>query len=438
MKKLLVLTMAVVFGALSVLAGTPEKDHAVYETRKPDKVLKKLKDESDNLLKSVQRKREAFEKKLKAEKKKEKKEKKRFRMDFSSVKVPASPKVFKSAFHFPPVPQYYTGTCWCFSTTSFMESEIYRLHKRKIKLSEMYTVYWEYIEKVRRFVERYGHSLVGEGSEADAVPAIWRKYGIVPETAYPGYVNGHKEFNHILLMKELEGYLDYVKELDMWDENEVLAHTRTILNKYMGVPPTSFQYQGKTYTPQDFLKDVCGLNMNDYLEFTSFEYMPFWQKGEYTVPDNWRKTKDCYNVPLPVWYGIIKKAMKSGYTIAIGGDVSEPGYRGKYDAAVVPDFDIPEKYINQDAREMRFYNHTSTDDHGIHMVGWTHFDGHDWYLIKDSSRSARRGKFEGYLFYRDDYVRLKMLDFMIHKSAVDPSILKQFEKKNQPEKVKKK
>jgi bleomycin hydrolase len=438
MKKLIVLVMAMVFAGLSLFAGTPGQDHAVYEVQKPDKVLKKLKDESDNLLKSVQKKREAHEKMLKEEKDKKKKEKKRFWMDFSNVKVPASPDAFKSSFHFPPVPQYYTGTCWSFSTTSYMESEIYRLHKKKIKLSEMYTVYWEYVEKVRRFVREYGHSLVDEGSEADAIPAIWRKYGIVPESAYPGYVNGKNEFNHLLLMKELKGYLDYVKKLDMWDETEILAHTRTILNKYLGVPPTSFQYEGKDYTPVTFLTNACGLNMDDYLEFTSFEYMPFWQKGEYKVPDNWRHAKDAYNVPLATWYSILNKAMKNGFTIAIGGDVSEPGYRGTFDAGVVPDFDIPEKLINQDSREMRFYNRTSTDDHGIHMVGWTHFDGHDWYLIKDSSRSARKGKFEGYMFYREDYVKLKMLDFMINKSAVDPKILKQFDEKEIPPKPAKK
>jgi len=130
--------------------------------------------------------------------------------------------------------------------------------------------------------------------------------------------------------------------------------------------------------------------------------------------------------------------VKNGYTIAIGGDVSESGYRGEYDAAVVPDFDIPEKYINQDAREMRFANHTSTDDHGIHMVGWTHFDSHNWYLIKDSSRSARKGNFEGYIFYREDYVKLKILDFMVHKDAVDPEILKKFEEKKAPAKTPKK
>lgn len=435
MKKLIVLAMTTVFCTMSLFAGTPENDHGVYEIKKPDKVLKKLKDESDNLLKSIQKKKETHEKQLKEEKDRKKKEKKQFWMDFSNVKIPASPEAFKSAFHFAPVAQYYTGTCWSFSTTSYMESEIFRLRNKKVKLSEMYTVYWEYIEKVRRFVREYSHSLVAEGSEADAIPAIWRQYGIVPESAYPGFINDKKEFNHLLLMKELEGYLDYVKKLDMWDETEILTHTHTILNKYLGIPPTSFQYEGKTYTPKTFLKDVCALNMDDYLEFISFEYTPFWQKGAYKVPDNWRHMKDAYNVPLPVWLSILNNAVKNGYTLAIGGDVSESGYRGKYDAALVPDFDIPEKYINQDAREMRFFNHTSTDDHGIHMVGWTHFDNHDWYLIKDSSRSARKGNFEGYIFYREDYVKLKILDFMVHKDAVDPKILKKFEEKKAPAKT---
>ena len=125
------------------------------------------------------------------------------------------------------------------------------------------------------------------------------------------------------------------------------------------------------------------------------------------------------------WYDIIKNAVKSGYTITIGGDVSEPGYNGFEDAAIVPEFDIPQKYINQDSREFRFYNKTSADDHGIHLVGYKKVDGHDWFLIKDSARSSRHGKFEGYYFYRDDYIKLKMLTFMVHKDAMK-DVLKRF------------
>ena len=380
--------------------------------------------ENKDTLKKIKKAREDFLKKQKEEKNKY--PKKKFVADFSNVKIPESPDVFKSAFHFTPVAQYLSGTCWAFSGTSFYESEVYRITGKKIKLSEMHTVYWEYIEKAKGFVRSYGTSEFGEGSELDAVNMIYKKYGCMPESVYTGLKNGRKMHNHELMFREMNAFLQFVKENDLWDENYVVSNIKLILDKYIGTPPSKFQYNGKTYTPKTFLKEVCKLNMDDYYDFVSFKYAPFYQRIEFKVPDNWRHATDYYNVPLDVWYSILLNAVKKGYTAGIGGDVTEPGYRGEYDAAIVPAFDIPAQYINQDAREMRFYNHTTTDDHGIHLVGWTHYAGHDWFLIKDSSRSARKGKFEGYLFYRDDYVKLKMLDFAVHKSAIDPKILEKF------------
>lgn len=424
MKKLFLTLIALVFVSMSFASNPVNK--GLYVKRKRDKVLKKLMDENKEAIKKVKDKREKYLKAKKEEKKKEPKRK--FVVDFSNVKVPQSPAVFKSAFHFKPVAQYLTGTCWAFSGTSFYESEIYRITGKKIKLSEMYTVYWEYIEKAKGFVKSYGTSVFDEGSELDAVNKIFKKYGCMPESVYDGLKDGKKMHNHGLMVREMKAFLQFVKDNDLWDEDYVVKNIKLILDKYIGTPPSEFEYNGKKYTPKTFLKEVCKLKMDEYYDFVSFEYAPFYKKIEFKVPDNWRHSKDYYNVPLNVWYSILLNAVKKGYTAGIGGDVTEPGYRGEYDAAIVADFDIPANYINQDAREFRFYNHTTTDDHGIHLVGWTHYAGHDWFLIKDSSRSARKGKFEGYLFYRDDYVKLKMLDFVVHRSAIDPEILKKFEK----------
>ena len=111
-------------------------------------------------------------------------------------------------------------------------------------------------------------------------------------------------------------------------------------------------------------------------------------------------------------------AIKNGYTMAIGGDVSEPGYDGWHKIAIVPSFDIPAQYIDENAREFRFDNKTTTDDHGIHLVGYTNKNGVMWYLIKDSAAGSRNIDPAGYYFYREDYVKLKMMDFMVHKDAV--------------------
>ena len=397
---------------------TPVRDTAVYQPKYEDPVLKQMEDHD----KQVTKEQDELTAKIRAEQKAKREADQKaatvLRFDMSRIAKPESPAVFKQAWHFPPVAQYLTGTCWSFSTTSFYESEIYRLTGQKVKLSEIWTVYWEYVEKMRRFVRERGDSLIDEGSESNALPRIWKQYGIVPEEAYPGVLSKDGRHDHSRLIAQLQELSQWVKANDIWDEDRVLALTRVILDRELGVPPERFAYQGREYTPQQFLAQVVKINLDDYAEFMSTLSLPFYTRGEYKVPDNWWHDASYYNVPLDEWYAALKHAVQQGYTVAIGGDVSEPGYNGFENAAVVPTFDIPQAYIDQSAREFRFANHTTADDHGIHLVGWTNVDGHDWFLIKDSARSSRWGKFEGYYFYRDDYVRLKMLTFVVRKDAV--------------------
>ncbi|MEN8223147.1 MAG: C1 family peptidase [Acidobacteriota bacterium] len=344
--------------------------------------------------------------------------------DLKGVFAPASIKDFKSVFHFKPVAQYYTSTCWSFSATSFYESEIYRLYGKKVKLSEMWTAYYELIEKAQRYIEERGNSFVSGGGETNGVNRIWRKYGIVPAEAYTGLTDKNMKHDHIPLMNELEQYLEYVKQNNLWNAEENIEHIKLILNKHIGTPPGSFIYEGEKYDPKTFMKNVVKLNMDDYCSVMSTKYFPFYTKQEFKVPDNWWHNKDYINLPLNDWYDVVRKSIKSGYSIVIGGDVSEPGKVGPADISFIPSFDIPNRYINQDSREYRIYNKTTDDDHGIHLVGYKKKAGKDWFLIKDSGRSARLGKFKGYYFFRGDFVKLKMLTFTVHKDMLKQIILK--------------
>jgi bleomycin hydrolase len=160
------------------------------------------------------------------------------------------------------------------------------------------------------------------------------------------------------------------------------------------------------------------INLNDYVDVVSTLSFPYFTQGPYEVPDNWWYDSTYYNLPLENWYTAIVTALQRGYSVDLGGDVSEPGWYGQENLAVVPDFDIPMAYITPQSREFRFHNHTSTDDHGIHVVGYTAIDGRDWFLIKDSGGGGRRGQFRGYFFMRDDYMRLKMLCYTVHKDVL--------------------
>lgn len=375
-------------------------------------------------------KKDAMMDSIKAEFKKakpEKPEKQKMQVDFSAIRAPQSVTDFSRVFHTPPVLQGLSGMCWCFSTTSLMESEIFRLTKREIKLSELYSVYWEYVEKAREFVRSRGESFLGEGSESNAVFRIWKKYGVVPGAAYTGLHDGGRFHDHEnTLFREINSYLSNLETSNAWNEEEVVATVRSILNHYLGEPPVTVDVDGKQMTPKEYLEKVVRLNPDDYVDLLSLMEKPYYEKVEFEVPDNWWHSKEYYNVPLEEFMAVLKNAIRNGYSAVIGGDVSEAGYSwGQAGLAIVPSFDLPSSAIDEASRQFRFSNGTTADDHGLHLVGYVEKDGRDWYLIKDSWSSSRNNRHPGYYFFHEDYVKLKMLGITVHKDAAR-SVLDKF------------
>lgn len=354
------------------------------------------------------------------------KQNKSLKMDFTGIDMPKTIGDFTLIWHNDPVPQAWTNICWSFCATSMFESEIFRIHNKKVKLSEPWTAYWEFVEKAKEFVKTRGQSLFAEGSQANAVKRIYKKYGVVPVSAFNGLLPGQKYLDHHIMFDEMSKFLKNVKETNFWNEDIVISTIKNIMNKYMQTPPEKFNYEGKEYTPDSFLKEIVNLKLDDYVDIISILEPGYWNKVSYDVPDNWWHDKSYHNVPLDIFMNSIKTAVKAGYTIAIGGDVSEPGLYSFQDIAMVPSWDIPSEYINDKSRQFRFTNSTTTDDHGIHIVGYQVRNGNWWFLIKDSGSGARNGNAKGYYFYHEDYIKLKMMTFMVHKDAVK-ELLNKFE-----------
>lgn len=403
---------------LPAQAPLPEPDKALYVEKYKDPVLKEMEDANDKAAEAAEDATAATQKQTKDTDKARDDAERRLIMDFAGVKKPAGPEAFTRFWHHPPVAQYLTGTCWSFSMTSFMESEVYRLSGQKVKLSEIHTVYYEYLERARDYVRTRGATALGEGSEADALQRIWKDYGIVPLEAYPGVLAADGRHDHSKLFERIENYLHFVKENGYWDEAETAAVIRVYLDEFLGRPPERFDYDGRSWTPKSFMTDYLKIDPQAYVSVMSTMRSPFWTQAELNAPDNWRHSSDYFNVPLDAFMGLLKKAVAGGYSACIGGDVSEPGYYGFEDVGVVPSFDIPPALIDQGSRELRMVNDATQDDHGIHLVGHTRVGDHDWYLIKDSGRSSRWGKIEGYYMYREDYIKLKMLTFTFHKDVL--------------------
>lgn len=340
--------------------------------------------------------------------------------DFSLVDAPKAVSEFTSVWHQPSVCQGLSGMCWCFSTTSFFESEVYRLTKREMRFSVLHSVYWEYVEKARGFVRSRGKSVFGEGSQAMAVVRAWREHGVVPAAVYTGLKGDAKNYDHqATVYREIKAYLDGVKASGAWNEETVVSTVRAILDSHLGAPPATVNVDGRDLTPKQYLEQVVRLNLEDYVAVLSVMNRPYGQKIEYEVPDNWWHGKEYLNLPLDTFMTTFKGAIRKGYSIAIAADMSEPGYSiGAPGMAIVPTWDIPSAYIDEQSRFFRFSAGVTTDDHGLHVVGWTQRNGKDWYLVKDSWSSAWNNDHPGYYFYDEDYVKLKVLGFLVHKDAM--------------------
>ncbi|OQX97632.1 MAG: peptidase C1 [Bacteroidetes bacterium 4572_128] len=354
-----------------------------------------------------------------------------FKVDMSKKDLPNKVDFYKKnmVWHFPVISQGNAGSCWAYSTVSFLESEVKRISNQEVKISEPYIVYWEYVEKAKGFIKKRGKSLFGQGSEGNAVTRMMKKYGAVPLESYTGLKDGRKFHTHEKMFNEMFSYLKSVKRANAWNEVEIIATIKSIMDTYIGTPPEEFSFKGKKYTPKTFLKDILKIKPEDYVEVLSYKQAAFYKKTSYDVPDNWWKSEEYYNIPLDEFMRVLKKAIRNGYTVSIGGDVSEAGLDTKTQCAIVPTFDLPSDYIDDNSRQFRFSNMTTTDDHGMHLVSYFEKDGKDWYLIKDSSSGSRNNdensKEFGYYFFSEDYVKLKMMGFTIHKDALK-DILKKF------------
>lgn len=348
--------------------------------------------------------------------------------------------------------QYKSGTCWCFSTVSFIEEEILRAGGPEIKLSEMWIVRNIYFEKAVKYVRLHGSLNFAVGGAAHDVTHAIEKYGIVPREVYKGLNYGTEmpEFGEI--DEVLKAYVDAViknkngKLTPAWQDG-----LNAILDAYFGERPETFTYEGKEYTPHTFAESLP-VKMSDYIEFSSYTHHPFYSSFIIEVPDNWL-WGEVYNVPLNEMMQVIDDAIAEGHPVAWGTDVSEKGFRGAKAIGIIPeeaeknmvgsdaerwgklssaekeaqiyslDQPVKEKTITQEMRQTAYDNYETTDDHGMVIVG-TAVDqnGSPFYKVQNSW--GDRGPYEGFYYFSRPFVEYKTMDIMVNKNVVSKELLK--------------
>lgn len=332
-----------------------------------------------------------------------------------------------------------SGTCWSYSSMSFLESEMLRMKKPYVDLSEIYIARCAYIERAINYVRMHGAAGWGDGAELHDALLVLKKYGAMPQEAYTGLNYGTTKNKFGEMQAGLEGFLKGIIENKngKLTKNWLPAFTAA-MDSYLGKVPEDFMYNGKKYTPQSFAKEVVGINADDYVNIGSFSYEPYYKQVFLPVPDNW-SYQSVFNVPMEDLSRITGYALTKGYSVAWATDVSEKYFSWKNGVAIVPvkeyeDMDDtekskifagpqPEREITEALRAEAFNNYTTTDDHGMHIVGTTKDqDGKTYFIVKNSW--GDKNDYKGYLNVSRAFFDYKTIAIVVHKSALPNDILK--------------
>ncbi|WP_153800130.1 aminopeptidase C [Foetidibacter luteolus] len=330
-----------------------------------------------------------------------------------------------------------SGTCWSYSGNSFLETEMIRTGKQPVDISEIYTARCVYIEKAKNYVRMHGAVSWGDGGELHDVINIYKTYGALPQSVYSGLNYGTSINKFGEMQDALKGMLDgIIKNANgKLTPNWINAFTAA-LDAYLGKVPETFEYKGKTYTPQSFAKEVVGLNPADYVEMTSLTDQPYYSKVFLPVPDNW-SFDYAWNIPLNDIITVIDNALQKGYSVGWATDVSEKYFSWKNGVAYVPEKDFddmteeekkdmfngpkPERAITPELRQQGLDNYSTTDDHGMQIVGLAKDQGgREYYIIKNSW--GEKNDYKGYLYVTKNFVLYKTTGLMVHKNALPTSV----------------
>ena len=353
--------------------------------------------------------------------------------------------------------QNRSGTCWDYSTLSFFEAEILKATGKIYDLCESFVANKDYMDRAVQVVRLHGDCQFAQGGSAYDVYYVLKNYGICPEDAmpFPGSLYGDSLNNFNEFFGQLE---PYVAGIARSKANKISSQWKVglqgILDAYLGKCPESFTYQGKKYTPKSFAASL-GLNWDNYVSITSYSHKPYYTQYAVEVQDNWRNPLS-WNLPMEDMARIIENAIMNGYTVAWGGDVSEPGFTRKglayfYDTKKMESLSgsdmarwlkmspakrtnlvdslgctVPELEPTGEQRQQRFDNWELTDDHGMLIYGIAKDqNGKEYYMVKNSW--GETGDYKGTWYMTKNFIIANTMDYMVNKNAIPKDILKKIE-----------
>ena len=328
--------------------------------------------------------------------------------------------------------QNSSGTCWAYSSLAFLESEAIKKHpemKGDLDLCESFLISKTYVDRADKHVRTHGDASFSQGGSFEDALYCMEHYGLIPEgiMPYPITEYGDSLFNFGQLFPPMTAYLQSISKSGAkkiypkaWK-----SALQAMLDSYFGQCPTEFEYKGKRYTPQSFVKDYLTLDPNDYVSLTSYTHHPYWSSFILEIEDNWRwaSSSDVSEDGFSRRSGKNKSvAMVPDTKFKAGVGSDQARWTGEKASEKVEIVEAnAEKEITQEMRQEAYDNWETTDDHGMQIYGLAKDQyGKEYFMMKNSWGES--GPFKGFWYVSQAYAAYKTMNIVINKNAIPQDI----------------
>ena len=317
--------------------------------------------------------------------------------------------------------QEASEACWSYATVSFLESELMRKGFSEMDFSEMYYVRQMLLQRGSDYIKYKGNLHFGLGGHTHDVMNQINEYGAIPQQFYIG-----NEYNpEYMDLSELDSVLIYyLKDVLINKKENWIDDYTAIVEKYLGKVPEEFVVNESTYSPLEFYQSL-DLDVNDYIELTSYNKHPFYEPYVLEIPDNWSKNK-YINVPLEDFFDIMENSIRNGYSFVWNGDVLNEGFYYFDNICIAPDDESKnlERNVTQEYRQKRFDEHTVEDEHLVHVIGLAKDEKGNLYFKSKNSWGTADVFYGGYQYMSEQYLKLFTISMLVHKDAIPKDIKK--------------
>ncbi|MCX7987056.1 MAG: aminopeptidase [Bacteroidales bacterium] len=341
----------------------------------------------------------------------------------------------------PVLNQFRSNTCWSYTLLGMIETEILSRTGKSITLSEMFLVYYAYLEKAERYIRMHGKIAFSEGGMLTDPLYLIEKYGIVPLDIYSGMLPGETLPDHTQLESNLKNYLDELL-LKKYIPINWKKRFQEILELHMGKVPEQFEYEGVTYTPKSYAQSL-NIKSDDYALLMSFDYLPYYRYAFVEVPDNWNLTY-AFNIPIEELILLIDYSLQKSFPVAITCDITEKGFLWNKGLAFAFESDIErekllesiyrgelpsiqEIKVDTKIRQMAFDTYETTDDHSLVILGVANDKNGRKYYYAKNSWGVNNNPYQGYLFLSESYMKYKIITLLIRKQLLPLSLMQRMQ-----------